>query len=177
MWLMISENFTFCLQYHLVTHSLEDNQPPVSDRLGYGIKTNNKQTSFRSFGKSYHASISLQNHYKKQREPCLIIGCCRLNRRANWRFSWYSNPVSTGSVQSKHDRPERRAWNQGGRGERIILKHFEHCGHFSMAAGMMPAAPPKKDHYKYTKAIRVILEAACCLPKHRVFSTSISSFL
>lgn len=65
MWLMISENFTFCLQYHLVTHSLEDNQPPVSDRLGYGIKTNNKQTSFRSFGKSYHASISLQNHYKK----------------------------------------------------------------------------------------------------------------
>lgn len=46
-----------------------------------------------------------------------------------------------------------------------------------MAAGVVPAAPPKKDHYKYTKATRVILEAACCLPKHRVFSTSISSFL
>lgn len=64
-----------------------------------------------------------------------------------------------------------------GRGERIIFKHFERCGHFSMAAGTMPAAPPKKDHYKYTKATKVTLEAAFCLPKHRVFSTSISSFL
>lgn len=46
-----------------------------------------------------------------------------------------------------------------------------------MAAGIMPAASPKKDYYIYTKATRVILQAACSLPKHHVFSASISSFL
>lgn len=45
----------------------------------------------------------------------------------------------------------------GERGWRVIFrrdesKHFEHRGHFSMAAGILPAASPKKDDYEYTKA-------------------------
>lgn len=63
-----------------------------------------------------------------------------------------------------------------GWGWRIILERFEHCGHFSMATGMGPAAS-KKDHYKRTKVTIVILEATCSLPKHQVFSASISGFL
>jgi hypothetical protein len=30
-----------------------------------------------------------------------------------------------------------------------------------MAAGFMPAASPRKDHYQCTKATRIILEVAC----------------
>lgn len=63
-----------------------------------------------------------------------------------------------GNVQPEQDKPEGTTSNLGwGRGWRVIFrreesKHFEHRGHFSMAAGILPAASPKKDDYEYTKA-------------------------
>lgn len=73
----------------------------------------------------------------------------------------------------------KTGWREVGR---IIFtrnesKHFEHCGHFSMAAGIIPAAAPKKDYDEYTKTTELSYKPPSVSQSTKSFQLLSSSLL